>query len=103
LPLNIPEDYLKEFGTGSQAREYTAEEFEELKSHLRSTAIKLENDYKNELFSKNKYGGYTSEYFGPTMTNIEEAFQFNLFHEGVHFGYMLAQLRVQAKVEVIFR
>lgn len=103
LPLNIPEDYLKEFGAGSQAREYTAEEFEAIKSYLRSTTQKVRSDYQNGLFSKSKYAGYTSEYFGPTMTSIEEAFQFNLLHEGVHFGYMLAQLRAQVKGEVIFR
>ena len=103
LPLNIPEEYLKQFGAGSQAREYIAEEFEAIKSHLRTTAKKVEIDYQSGLFSKNKYAGYTSEYFGPTMTNFDEAFQFNLLHEGVHFGYMLAQLRAQSEGETIFR
>ena len=103
LPMSIPEDYLTEYGSGSQVRKYTAEEFEALKSHLRTTTKKVEKDYQNGLFSTNDYKSYTSEYFGPTMTNIEEAFQFNLLHEGVHFGYILAQLRAQADGETIFR
>jgi hypothetical protein len=79
------------------------EEFKALKNHLRQTADKVENDYLNGVFSAGDYKEYNSDYFGPTTRNFKEAFQFNVFHEGVHFGYMLAQLRVLSEGGVIFR
>jgi hypothetical protein len=103
MPMNIPEEYLPSFGVGTMAREYSAEEFKALKNHLRQTADKVENDYLNGVFSAGDYKEYNSDYFGPTTRNFKEAFQFNVFHEGVHFGYMLAQLRVLSEGGVIFR
>ena len=64
----------------------------------------VERDYRTGVFQANTYQGYTSEYFGLTMTDIDQALQFTVFHEGVHFGYMLALRRALAEQgEKIFR
>ena len=65
----------------------TAEEVEEIKELLFSTVDQTERDLKN-----NAFGAY-QEY--PTSTgfvikSLEEALNFNNFHEGIHLGYILA-------------
>ena len=104
LPMNVPQEYVPMFGPESKAREYTAEEFSTLKDHLRQTMEKVGHDYRNGALSKKDYTPYTSPYFGPSMSDIDEGFQFNVLHEGVHFGYMLALRRALSDgAEKIFR
>lgn len=104
LPMNVPEEYPAMFGAGSMARTYTAAEFRTLKEYLRQTLEKVPQDLARGAFSEKEYNPYSSEYFGATMSNIDEAFQFNVLHEGVHFGYMLALRRALSDgAERIFR
>lgn len=56
--------------------------------HLGGTTKKVMDDYKNEIFKT--YQRYTCKYYGITMQNIEEAINFNNYHEGFHFGIMSA-------------
>ena len=58
---------------------------------LFSTIEKTKEDYSNGVFKN--YNEYTVSTTGNTLTNIDEAFQFILFHEGMHLGYVLALLR----------
>lgn len=52
-----------------------------------STIIDLEKDYNEGLFQEFKI--YTTSY-NITLTNVEEAIQFNNVHEGMHLGTCLA-------------
>ena len=36
---------------------------------------------------------YTVSTTGNTLSNVNDALDFIHFHEGIHFGYVLAQLR----------
>ncbi|WP_308991572.1 DinB family protein [Mariniflexile litorale] len=69
----------------------TQSEVDELKALLFSTVEKTKEDYSNGLFEN--YQEYTVTTTGNTLTNIDEAFQFILFHEGMHLGYVMALLR----------
>lgn len=62
-----------------------------IKSLLFSTIEKTEEDYKNNVFKT--FNSYTVSTTGNTLTNIEEALQFILVHEGLHYGYILALLK----------
>lgn len=73
-------------GDSIPSGEATQEELDKVKSLLQSTAEKSIADYHDHLFKT--YQSYTSDYFGVTMSNIDEAIQFNNYHEGVHFGHM---------------
>jgi hypothetical protein len=69
----------------------TQEEVNEIKDLLFTTIDKTKDDYSNNIFKN--YNEYTVSTTGNTLTNIDEAFEFILFHEGIHLGYVLALLR----------
>ena len=58
---------------------------------LFSTLEQTKKDYSQGIFNKfNEYMVTTKS----TLTRVEEAMEFNNFHDGIHLGYVLAQLRV---------
>jgi hypothetical protein len=69
-------------------------EIEELKNLLLTSLDPLETDYSNNLFQN--YPAWTTRY-SVTITTIDEALQFLLFHEGLHTGYIMALKRVVTK------
>ena len=68
------------------------EEVNEIKGLLSSTIEKTKEDFTNKVFTNFKE--YTVSTTGNTLTNIDDAFQFILFHEGIHLGYVMALNRV---------
>ena len=48
-------------------------------------------DFGSKIFSS--FNEYTLATTGNTLTNVNQAIQFALFHEGLHAGYILALLR----------
>lgn len=69
----------------------TKGDVELLKTQLFSTLEKTKEDYENGLFKT--YNEYTVS-TKSTLTNVDEALEFNNFHEGIHFGYILAMKKV---------
>jgi hypothetical protein len=69
----------------------TQDEVNEIKDLLFSTIEKTQTDYNNGVFKN--YNAYTVSTTGNTLTNIDEALQFVLTHEGIHYGYILALIR----------
>lgn len=67
-------------------------EVDEIKDLLVSTVKETEENYKKGAF--NNYNAYTVSTTGNTLNNIDEALQFILTHEGIHYGYVLALLKV---------
>ncbi len=63
------------------------QELDELFQLAISTMDDLEKDYQEELFQDYKI--YTTSY-NMTITNVEEAIQFNNAHESLHLGSCLA-------------
>ncbi|ULC59884.1 DinB family protein [Flaviramulus sp. BrNp1-15] len=66
-------------------------EVNQIKALLFSTIEKTKEDYNNGLFET--YNEYTVSTTGNTLTNIDEALQFVVVHEGLHYGYVLALLK----------
>jgi hypothetical protein len=92
LPMMIDDTLVEAYKKGSKPeKNATQAEVNELKALLFSTIEKTTEDYKNGLFKN--YETYTVSTTGNTLTNIDEAFQFILFHEGMHLGYVMALLR----------
>ncbi len=69
----------------------TQEDVNEIKGLLFSTIAKTEADYSKGVFKT--YNAYTVSTTGNTLTNIDDALQFILAHEGIHYGYVLALLK----------
>lgn len=66
-------------------------EVNEIKGLLTSSIKKVETDYNAGIFKT--FNEYTVSTTGNTLTNIEDALQFVFFHEGLHYGYVLALLK----------
>lgn len=89
LQPNISEDLINAYKKGTfPEKPITREGLEEIRVLLFSTIEQTETDYKNDVFKT--YNDYTLSTTGNTLTNASEAIEFALFHEGLHFGYILA-------------
>ena len=65
----------------------TRDDVEMAKSDLFSTIEKTEEDYQKKRFKAYKPLIVSTK---NELTNVDEAIEFNNFHEGIHLGYILA-------------
>ena len=87
-PLLIEDDLVKNYKKGTvTVHKANEKELEELKSLLLSTLEQTKIDYDNGCFKY--FTPYTTS-LKVTLSTIEEAIRFNVFHEGIHLGYILA-------------
>ena len=88
LRMLVSDEMVAKYRKGTKAEQkVTQEEVNEIKTLLFSTLEKTQNDYYNGLFKN--YTEYTVS-TKSTLTNVEQALEFNNFHEGIHLGYILA-------------
>lgn len=93
LPLRVEQDFFERYKPGSKPEAYIGEaELAHIKELFLSTPDLLEQDYQGGLFKSKSYPTWTTRY-GPTLSSIEEAVAFLPFHEGLHFGYIMAMKR----------
>jgi hypothetical protein len=90
LPMmDFVKDFTPKYASNSKPKgEVSQNELDLIIDLLESSANQLITDYDRGIFKT--YKEYTSDYFGITMRNIEEAIHFNTYHEGYHFGFMRA-------------
>jgi len=88
LPMLVSDEMVAKYRKGTKAEhDADQEEVNEIRSLLFSTLEKTQDDYFNGHFKN--YIEYTVS-TKSTLTNVEEALEFNNFHEGIHLGYILA-------------
>ena len=89
LPTYLSDDFIAKYrkGTVPDGHIPTAAEIEEVRSLMFSTLDHLEADYAKGIFKH--YNHYLTGIEYP-LTNIDEAIYFNISHEGVHLGSVLA-------------
>ncbi len=84
LPMAISDELIATHRKGtSPTKVFTEEEFEEVKSLLKSLPEKLVADYEAGVFKE--YKTYPTS-TGYVLTSIENAIPFNNIHEGMHYG-----------------
>lgn len=92
LPMNVSEGMVAKYQKGSKPEGSVSQaEVDEIKELLKSTLNTLESDYKKGVF--NSFQEYTVSTTGNTLTSIDEALEFALFHEGLHLGYIMSLIR----------
>ena len=92
LPMMVSDDLVNKYRKDTKPEGAISQaEVDEIKALLFSTIEQLEADYKSGIFKT--YNAYTVSTTGNTLTNIDEALQFILFHEAMHLGYILALVR----------
>ena len=89
LNFVVPETFVDTYkkGTYPDGHIPTAAEIEEVRSLMFSTLDHLEADYAKGIFKHYNHSLTGIEY---PLTNIDEAIYFNISHEGVHLGSVLA-------------
>lgn len=87
LECLVSTEMIENFQKGS-APNYivSTEEFETIKETFLQLPVKLNEDYSKGIFKN--YTEYTTSVM-VTLSNIEEAIDFNLLHEGIHLGVIL--------------
>ena len=84
IDIGLVDCYKKGTVTSSKA---TKKDLEIMKSLLFSTIEKTKLDYEKGNFKN--FTSYTTS-LKITLSSIEEAINFNAFHEGIHLGYILS-------------
>lgn len=93
LPMRISEALVDKFRKGTVPDgKATEEEIEIITSFLFSTIEWTQEDYANGLFKT--YNEYTTS-VKVTLCSVEDAIAFNVYHEGLHLGSILALLKLQ--------
>ena len=92
LPLSISDEMVAKYKKDSKPEgDVTKAEVNDIKDLLVSTAEQLEADYKAGVFKN--FTEYTVSTTGNTLRSIDDVLQFNILHEGMHLGYILALSR----------
>jgi hypothetical protein len=88
LPLIVDEKIFLNYKPDTKPQGYVSDgEVQEIKNLLLSTIDQLEKDYNADRFRDFK--SWTNRY-GVAHNTIEDSINFLLFHDGLHFGYVMA-------------
>lgn len=87
LPMHISQEMLEKYQNGSKPDgKVTQQEVDEIKKLLTSLVNQTKSDYENGIFKEfNAYQTKTGFYLG----SLNEAIEFNNYHEGIHYGIMM--------------
>jgi len=89
---NIDQDYFDAYKPGTKPEKpVSAEELERIKALLFSSVDHLEQDLGLKIFGN--YPAWTTRY-GLNIENVNDGLSLLTFHDGLHFGYMMAQKKV---------
>ncbi|MEM0577210.1 DinB family protein [Flavobacterium polysaccharolyticum] len=88
LPMLVSDELVEKYRKGAKPEQNaTQEEVDLIKSLLFTTVEQMKSDYNANLFQNfTEYPTST----GFTLHSVEEAMQFNAFHEGLHIGILMS-------------
>ena len=88
LPTQVSEEFMNKYRKGTKPEgNVSQEEVDEVKELLFKTLQQTKEDVANGVFVN--YSEYTTS-MGFTLRNIEDALNFNNFHEGTHLGIIMS-------------
>lgn len=88
VPMHIDTALVKEFSKGtSPEAAMTDEQFKQVADTLLATIEWTKEDYEKGVFKE--YTQYTTS-ANVTLNTVEDAIAFNVYHEGLHMGAILA-------------
>jgi hypothetical protein len=87
-PMAVSMEMVNKYKPGSKPTEpVTQEEVNQIKELMKSLVAKTEEDYKNGIFTT--YNEFTTS-TGFHLASVQDALEFNNYHEGMHLGYMMS-------------
>jgi hypothetical protein len=88
VPMLVADELVEKYKKGTKPeQDATQEEVDLIKSLLFSTVEQMKSDYAANLFQN--FTEYPTS-AGFTLHSVEEAIQFNAFHEGLHIGILMS-------------
>ncbi len=91
LSCLISDEMIEKYQKGTAPLQPISEdEFNTIKKLFLELPIKLEEDFKNNIFQK--YHPYETS-VNITLNSIEDGIEFNTYHEGIHLGIILQLLK----------
>lgn len=89
LPLQVPTDWVDRYAKGTVPKNEPVPDSEitQLEELLLGTMEQTREDYRNGIFKT--YNPYTTS-TSVKLGSVEEATAFNVYHEGLHLGAVLA-------------
>lgn len=98
LPMHISDDLVTLYQNGSKPTGKTSQaEVDELKALLIALIAQTETDFQKGLFTT--YNERTTA-TGFHMASVQDAIEFNNFHEGLHLGYMMSIRKFISKTTI---
>ncbi|WP_158974746.1 DinB family protein [Cellulophaga sp. L1A9] len=93
VPMRVSDELVEKFRKGSVPDgNATDEEIDLISGFLFSTVEWMQEDYDKGVFKS--FAAYTTS-VNITLSTVEDAIAFNVYHEGLHMGAILALLKVQ--------
>ena len=87
LPMMVSDDMVEKYKKGTKPENnVTQTEVDEIKDLLFSTLEQTKKDFAENVFTN--YSDFTSG-VGFHITNVQEAIEFNNYHEAIHIGIMM--------------
>lgn len=87
LPTMVSEEFIEKYRKGTKPEgDISQDEVNEIITFLLTTFEKTKKDFENGLFVT--YNEYTTS-MGFTLSNVEDALNFNNYHEGIHTGIIM--------------
>jgi hypothetical protein len=91
-PSQMNAEFIERYQKGTSHQQHTTvEEIAALKSLLTFQLDQFEIDYQSGMFTEFKE--YKTS-FGNTLNSVQESLSFDLIHEGIHIGYVLAMKKL---------
>ena len=91
LSIKVSDDYFSPYLPGTKPERFVnGTEIDVIKELLISTLDQLQVDVDQDAFNNYSPSAMTPKVYGIEVNNIDEAFDFLLYHEGFHSGYILA-------------
>lgn len=88
LQTPVSEEFIAKYRKGTKPEgDVSQAEVDEIRALLSATLQQVEQDFENKIFVN--YNEYTTS-LGFTLRNVDDALNFNNFHEGIHTGIVMS-------------
>ncbi len=89
LPVTIDDKYFTPFLTNTKPGDFiNNQEIEVIKKLFISSIDTLQTDFENKIFGNYTKSENIERVYGIDVSNIDDAIEFLLYHEGFHSGYI---------------
>ena len=91
LPITVEDKYFSPYISGTKPEKFIDEQETKSIRELFITSIdKLQSDLDENIFSNYSPSVMIQKVYGFEVTNINEAIDYLVYHEGLHHGYILS-------------